>query len=136
MAEPHLFRARVYFEDTDAAGIIYHASFLKFAERARTEMLRDAGFAHADMVADGRAFVVRWMEIDFRKAGRLDQLLEVASEATVLKGARLSLRQCISDVETGAMLALLDVQLACIDMATGRPARVPHAVRALLRGDA
>ncbi len=84
----HRQAIRVYFEDTDAAGIVYYANYLKFAERARTDMLRDFGVSHADMMKrDGLVLVVRRCEIDYLKPARLDDLLTVETEVAKLGGA-------------------------------------------------
>src|SRR5499426_1774526 len=90
----HRQQIRVYFEDTDAAGIVYYANYLKFAERARTDMLRDLGISHADMMKrDGLVLVVRRCEVDYLKPAKLDDLLTVETETVKLGGASVDLRQ-------------------------------------------
>lgn len=124
---PHRFDVRVYWEDTDGSGIVYHASYVRFAERARTELLRTFGFGQADMLSEtGVAFAVRRMTIDFRRPARLDDLLTVETRVTGVAGATVELAQ---DVRHGdAVLVGLTVLLACIRR-DGRPARIPPQIR-------
>ena len=95
-AGPHAWPLRVYYEDTDAAGIVYHASYLRFAERGRTEMLRELGFDHRSLAdAHGVVFAVSRCVIDFRRPARLDDLLEVRTRPLAVGGARLELEQLV-----------------------------------------
>jgi acyl-CoA thioester hydrolase len=125
----HIFPIRVYFEDTDAAGIVYYANYLKFAERARTETMRALGVDHGIMFRDGTYFIVRRCEIDYVRPAHLDDLLEVHSEFAEIGGASLSVRQVVR--RGGAELARLAVKLACVG-SDGRPARIPQSVRAII----
>ncbi len=127
----HRWPIRIYYEDTDAAGIVYYANYLKFAERARSEMLRVAGINQSEMVARyGLAFAVRNCAIDFRAPARLDDLIEVRSRFTELAGATVSVVQAIwRDAEE---LVRLDVRVACL-RENGRPTRVPAALRRALQ---
>ncbi|HEY4164481.1 MAG TPA: tol-pal system-associated acyl-CoA thioesterase [Dongiaceae bacterium] len=134
--QAHPYRLRVYFEDTDAGGMVYYANYLKFAERARTEMLRAAGFNHAEMVAkDGLMLVVRRCAADFHRSARLDDELEVATRVTELSGAAVTLEQVIRRVEAGKaegeILVGLEVSVACITD-KGRPTRLPERLRSLI----
>ncbi len=123
----HRQAIRVYFEDTDAAGIVYYANYLKFAERARTDMLRDLGVSHAEMIKrDGLVLVVRRCEIDYLKPARLDDLLTVETTAEKLGGASVELRQRV--LRAKEVLAELKVLVVCIGQ-DGRPARIPDYVR-------
>ena len=123
----HRLSLRVYWEDTDASGIVYHASYLRFAERARTEMLRAIGFEQNRLLDDtGIAFAVRRIGIDFSGPARLDDLLEVETRVVEMSGASLTMAQDIR--RDGALLTRLDVLLACIDRA-GRAARIPAPIR-------
>lgn len=125
--QTHRQAIRVYFEDTDAAGIVYYANYLKFAERARTDMLRDLGISHAEMMKhDGLMLVVRRCEIDYLKPARLDDLLIIETEATKLGGASVELRQRV--LRGDEVLAELNVLVVCIGK-DGRPARIPDHVR-------
>ena len=127
----HRLPIRVYYEDTDAAGIVYYANYLKFAERARTEMLRFVGINQSEMAKRyGMAFAVRNCAIDFRAPARLDDLIEVRSRFTELVGATVSGVQAIwRDAEE---LARLDVRVACL-RDNGRPTRIPAPLRQALQ---
>jgi acyl-CoA thioester hydrolase len=126
----HRFPVRVYYEDTDAAGIVYYANYLKFAERARTEWLRSAGAGYAATLReDGLAFAVRRCDIDYLRPARLDDLLEVETRLTGAAGATLDLDQVVR--RAGAALVEMRVTLACLN-AAGRPVRLPAALRAAL----
>jgi acyl-CoA thioester hydrolase len=126
----HRQAIRVYFEDTDAAGIVYYANYLKFAERARTDMLRELGISHADMMTrDGLVLVVRRCTIEYLKPARLDDLLVIETDVAKLGGASVDLVQRV--LRGGELLAELKVLAVCIDR-NGRPARLPDYVRAAL----
>ena len=126
----HRQTIRVYFEDTDAAGVVYYANYLKFAERARTDMLRDLGISHAEMMKrDGLVLVVRRCEIDYLKPARLDDLLTVETTVVKLGAASADLRQRV--LRDGDVLAELKVLVVCIGQ-DGRPARIPDYVRGAL----
>ena len=126
----HRQAIRVYFEDTDAAGIVYYANYLKFAERARTDMLRDFGVSHAEMMKrDGLVLVVRRCEIDYRKPAKLDDMLTVETEVGKLGGASVDLMQRV--LRDGEVLAELKVLVVCVGK-DGRPHRIPDYVRAAL----
>jgi acyl-CoA thioester hydrolase len=127
-ATVHRFPVRVYYEDTDAAGIVYYANYLKFAERARSEWLREFTES-ASLKASGLVFVVRRCEIDYLLPARLDDLLEVATRVTGFAGATLDLEQTVR--RDDADLVVMNVTLACLNSA-GRPARLPTALRAAL----
>ena len=126
----HRQTIRVYVEDTDAAGLVYYANYLKFAERARTDMLRDLGISHAEMMKrDGLVLVVRRCEIDYLKPARLDDLLTVETTVAKLGAASADLRQSV--LRDGDVLAELKVLVVCIGQ-DGRPARIPDYVRGAL----
>jgi acyl-CoA thioester hydrolase len=123
----HRQNIRVYFEDTDAAGIVYYANYLKFAERARTDMLRGRGISHADMMTqDGLVLVVRRCTIDYLKPAKLDDMLTVETDVAKLGGASVDLVQRV--LRGGELLVELKVLVVCIDR-NGRPARIPEYVR-------
>jgi acyl-CoA thioester hydrolase len=126
----HCFPVRVYYEDTDAGGIVYYANYLKFAERARTEMLRLAGVNQSEM-ADlyGMAFAVRDCSADFRRPARLDDLIEVRSRFVGLAGATISAAQAIW--RGTEELVRLELRVACVRR-DGRPGRIPASVRRAL----
>ena len=126
----HVLPVRVYYEDTDAAGIAYYANYLKFAERGRTEMLRLAGIQQSEVAQrHGVAFAVRDCKVDYHQPARLDDLVEVRSRLTGLRGASADMAQVIS--RDGAVLARLDLRIACIGPGA-RPARFPAALRTAL----
>ncbi len=90
----HRFTLRVYYEDTDAGGMVYHAAYLRFAERARTEALRAMGVPHAEMLRDcNLMFVVRRIKVDYLRAARLDNSLEVFTQIEQVRAASLVLQQ-------------------------------------------
>ncbi|MGK9167810.1 tol-pal system-associated acyl-CoA thioesterase [Inquilinus limosus] len=127
MTAPHLFSVRVYWEDTDGSGIVYHASYLRFAERARTELLRTAGFEQWSMLAEtGIAFAVRHCAIDYRRSARLDDQLTVETRVTAIGGASLEMSQAIRRGDDEIVTILL--KLACITR-DGRAARMPPRLR-------
>ena len=126
----HRLELRVYYEDTDAGGIVYHANYLKFAERARTEMMRTLGADHGELHRkSGLTFVVRRCLVDYRRPARLDDALEVWTRIVRLGGASLDLRQevCRDD----DLLVVLDVRLALLN-AAHKPARFPSTLIAAL----
>ena len=131
-----IFPLRVYYEDTDAAGIVYYANYLKFIERARTEMMRAAGIEHSAMrEADGVMFIVKRCTLDFRRPARLDDMLEIHTRIVVLKRASLEAEQTV--LKDGETLLYAELRLACINQ-DGAPARFPpdlrSALEALVRG--
>ena len=126
----HVFPVRVYHEDTDAAGIVYYANYLRFAERARTELLRSLGIRHAELMRrDGVGFAVRDCTIDYVRPAHLDDELEVHTRITGLGAATLRATQDIKRAD--AELVRMRVRLACLGR-TGRPVRLPGAVRTAL----
>jgi acyl-CoA thioester hydrolase len=123
----HRLPVRVYYEDTDAGGIVYHTAYLRFAERGRTEYLREVGFDHRNLCQEtGGGFVVRHMEIDYRSAARLDDELIVSTRVTVASGASARIEQNV--MRGSDMLVTVAVQLAFLGD-DGRPKRLPDAVR-------
>ena len=122
----HNLNIRVYYEDTDAGGIVYHASYLRFAERARTELLRDSGFQNSDLLtSEGIIFVVRHMEIDYLKPARLDDLLEISTSIDWMRNSSLFMNQQIT--HDNEYICKLGVTLVTVDR-SGRPVRIPEKV--------
>lgn len=127
----HVLPVRVYFEDTDAGGVVYHASFVRFAERGRTDFLRLLG-TDARQLIDGSdkrepaAFVVRRMQIDFFRPGRMDDLLEVETRVKELGGASVTLIQTIKRGDQRLVEAEVTVVLVSV---SGKPLRLNEAVR-------
>lgn len=125
---PHRFPVRIYYEDTDFSGNVYHAAYLKFFERARTEFLREAGIHHSELAGDGIAFAVRSMSIDFIAPAHIDDMLSVITEPLEASGARMMLRQTI--LREDVLLTKADLTVVSIKT-SGGPARLPVAIRAL-----
>ena len=122
---------RVYYEDTDAGGIVYHGRYLAFAERARTEALREAGVPHYQLVTQfGLIFVVRRVEMDYLRPVRLDAELIVHTGPWALGAATVDVRQTFES--EGRETGRLRVGLACVRMTDGRPARIPPPWREVL----
>lgn len=131
-APAHRFPVRVYFEDTDAGGVVYHAAYLRFAERARTEWLRDLGLPHSQLIAEtGLIFVVRRLAIEYVRPARLDESLIVETRLAGLGRASVTLAQTV--LREDATVASLEVVLACVRLATGRPEAMPEGLRGLIR---
>jgi acyl-CoA thioester hydrolase len=123
---------RVYYEDTDAGGIVYYANYLKFAERARTEALLALGFSQTELRDRlGLLFAVRSATIDYLAPARLEDQLVVTAEVTALGGSRIDMAQEVRRGDT--VLARCRVTLVCIG-ADARPARIPPEVRTALGG--
>ena len=128
----HIFPVRVYYEDTDAAGIVYHANYLRFAERARTELLRDLNIRQRELaIQDGLQFVVRSCEIQYLATAKLDDELTVESRITLVRGASVKAKQLIKS--EGRDLVRIEILIACVNL-MGSPARLPHYVRSALGG--
>src|SRR3954465_11233991 len=124
MSQTHRIEVRVYYEDTDFSGAVYHAAYLHFFERGRTEFLRDEGIHHSELAKAGLAFAVRSMEIDFLKAARIDDLLVVDTAVVELSGARLTLDQSIE--RDDELIARAKVVVVAVK--EGKAARLPRAV--------
>ena len=126
----HVFPLRVFYEDTDAAALVYYANYLKFIERARTEMMRLVGFTHSDLMAEsGLAFIVRRCDIDFIAPARLDDRLEVHTRILDLRGASIEAEQIVK--RDGVDLVRVGLRLGCVTR-EGRPARLPAGLKKAL----
>ena len=126
----HTLPLRVYYEDTDAAGMVYHANYLKFAERGRSEMLRSLGFPHRKLGAEnGVGFAVRRCAIEYLAPARLEDDLTVVTTLTGVGAATLQAKQQIR--RDDQLLADLEIVVACIG-GDGRPRRIPPALRQAL----
>lgn len=125
-----LFPVRIYYEDTDAGGIVYYANYLKFAERARTEYLRHIGAMAQQSVleSDLCGFVVRHLEIDYCLPAKLDDLLTVSCQVKEIKGATVSMHQDIFRGED--VLCSIDVKVVYISLVKKRPMRIPEKIAA------
>lgn len=119
---------RVYFQDTDAGGVTYHASYVNFMERSRTEWLRTFGYSNAGLMQElGMVFVVRSLRLDYLKPALLDDLVAVTSSIKELGRSRVTVSQQI--LRGDELLAEGEVHLVCVDMKTFKPVSVPDVLR-------
>ncbi|UFS71848.1 tol-pal system-associated acyl-CoA thioesterase [Geomonas sp. RF6] len=123
---------RVYYEDTDAGGVVYHANYLRFFERGRTEFLRERGFDVAAMHNAGTIFAIVSMKIDYRSPARLGDLLEIETEIGEVKNSSFIAKQRVLRRDGGTVLCEAEVTLACIGE-TLRAKRLPADVRDMLK---
>ena len=132
MTDYRLF-VRVYFEDTDAGGIVYHARYLAFAERARTETMRAMGASPPQLLDEfGLFFVVHRAAMDYARPARLDDVIEVVTGPWQANAASVWVRQAF--LVRGQRVGALRVRLACVRREDGRPARIPERWRLVLDG--
>lgn len=117
---------RVYYEDTDAGGIVYHANYLKYMERARTEWVRSLGINQQDLLEQSIGFVVIDMSIRFTRSAKLDDLLEVGCEVIKIKRASLLFEQHI--IKQGQVLVSATVKVACVNTSTNKPIAIPPSL--------
>lgn len=116
---------RVYYEDTDAGGVVFYANYLKFFERARTEMLRSLGFEQDQMIAEQKLiFVVRSVQIDYLKPARFNESIDVTAEVILIKKVSLNFKQVITRGED--LLCKGNVRIACLDAETLKPKSIPE----------
>jgi len=133
----HHMPVRVYYEDTDFSGVVYHASYLRFMERGRTNYLRLLGAGHRTLFeetekeAPGFAFVVRSMSIEFLKPARMDDVLEVVTQPEEVKGASITLRQTVRrEGDT-----IIEAQVRVAFVSAGRAKPIPKALRDAMKAD-
>jgi len=133
----HFFAVRVYYEDTDFTGIVYHANYLRYMERGRTNYLRLLGADHralfeaAEQEAPGFAFVVRSMTLDFLKPARMDDILDIVTEPEKVKGASITLRQKVMRGEE----LLVDASVRVAFISGGRARPIPKPLRVAVKAD-
>ncbi len=127
----HALPVRVYYEDTDAGGIVYHASHVRFFERGRTEFLRSLGVNQIDLANDGPGllFAVRRMEVDYLKAARLDDLLTVTTSVCDFGGARMTMKQVLTNGDETVATAVVTIVGITRE---GRARRIPDELRLLV----
>ncbi|MDV3240265.1 MAG: tol-pal system-associated acyl-CoA thioesterase [Methylocaldum sp.] len=126
---------RVYYEDTDAGGVVYHASYLRFFERARTEFLRSLGFEQDDLrTRHGILFAVRSMQIDYVKAARFNEMLWVSAEVEQLKSASLTFKQ-LAVRQDNELVCEARVRVVCLVAETFRPTAIPDFLLQRLKND-
>lgn len=120
---------RVYWEDTDAGGVVYHSNYLRFLERARSEWLRAAGIGQQQLQHEaGIVFVVHRMDLRFRRPARLDDLLTATVAPIDVRGARFSVSQRLLREPDRELLVEAEVHIACLDAASFRPRPIPDAI--------
>ena len=128
MCEPFYWPARVYWEDTDAGGVVYYANYLRFMERARTEYLRQAGVEQDDLRADqGVIFVVVSADISYRSPARFNDALEISVDLTEVKNASMTFSQEVS--RSGELLCRAIVRVGCVSADTFKPSRLPRGLK-------
>lgn len=120
------FPIRVYYENTDAGGVVYHAQYLNFFERARTECLRALAFSQQTLLEQNLAFVVKKLEIDYKQPARLDDLLSVETKLSEIKKASMTFEQHLWRDEI--CLCSAKVIVASVDLAKMKPIAIPHAI--------
>ena len=132
--QPHRLPVRVYYEDTDFSGVVYHANYLRFLERGRTELLRSAGVDQSILHAEpgGIIFAVRRMSLEYVRPARMDDLLTIETGTSEIRGASLRMSQRILRED----IVLLTAEVHVAVLAGGKPARLPDEIRRLLQGDA
>jgi len=119
---------RVYFQDTDAGGVVYHANYLNFMERSRTEWLRTFGYSNAGMMKElGVVFVVRSLKLEYLKPALLDDLVQVTSQIKEIGRSRLNIHQTV--LRGDEVLVEGEVHLVCVDVKTFKPVSVPEVLR-------
>ena len=118
---------RVYIEDTDAGGIVYYVNYLKYLERARTELMRTFGLERAAVSDAGWNFVVSDMSLSYKEPARLDDQLHATAVISAVGGATINFHQTVRRDDT--VLVAGDIQIACVDRGTGRPTRLDAALR-------
>jgi acyl-CoA thioester hydrolase len=124
---PFYWSVRIYWEDTDAGGVVYHANYLRFMERARSEWLRAGGVDQSQLKADtGLAFMVRDMQLDFLKSARLDDELTVSVSVKERRSASILFGQDIVRSADGQLLLRAQLRVACVDTRSMRPAQIPN----------
>ena len=124
----HQFKLRVYYEDTDAGGIVYHSNYLNFAERARTEMIRAFGVTNGHLRSNHNVLVVvRHIEIDYSASAYLEDELTVVSTVEAIGNTSFTLKQIV--MRDGLACATIIVKLVCINTDSGRPVRIPEILK-------
>ncbi|TWI58604.1 4-hydroxybenzoyl-CoA thioesterase [Pseudomonas duriflava] len=132
---PFSLRCRVYYEDTDAGGVVFYVNYLKFMERARTERLRTLGFVQSRLAEENILFVVHSSEARYYAPARLDDELEVTAQVVELKRASLRFCQQVRRRQDDALLCEGYVTVACVRADNFRPRAIPEAMRTAFAGD-
>ena len=133
-AQPYSHRCRVYYEDTDAGGIVYYVNYLKFMERARTERLRSLGFAQSQLAGEDLLFVVHSSQARYHAPARLDDELLVSAEVVEIKRASLRFEQQVRRAGDAVLLCEGQFVVACVRAESLKPRPIPEALRAAFAG--
>ena len=129
-----IWPVRVYYEDTDAGGVVYYANYLRFFERARTEMLRAMGYEQDELIVnEGIIFAVRSVQADYLNPARFNELLEVSAEVILAKKVTLTFEQLITRGDD--VLCKSIIRIACLDAETMRPKAIPENLLELLTNE-
>lgn len=132
-SEPFVWPVRVYFEDTDAGGVVYHSNYINFFERARTELMRAYGLSMTELKQEHNLiWVVLDMNVRFRQAAKLDDELLVTAEVTWIKGVRQGFRQQMTRKEDGVLIATAELSAVMLHADSLKPARMPAWIKAEL----
>ncbi|MBI0037190.1 tol-pal system-associated acyl-CoA thioesterase [Gilliamella sp. W8145] len=121
------WNARVYYEDTDAGGVVYHARYLAFFERARTEMLRQLDISQQKLLQEGIAFVVKKMDISYDFPARLDDMLSISTKIEQIRKASIIFKQTILN-QNKQIISSADVVIACVNMTKMKPCALPKSL--------
>ena len=121
------WNARVYYEDTDAGGVVYHARYLAFYERARTEMLRQLNISQQTLLQEGIAFVVKKMDISYDFPARLDDMLTISTQVEQIRKASIIFKQTILN-QNKQIISSADVVIACVNMTKMKPCALPKSL--------
>jgi acyl-CoA thioester hydrolase len=128
---PFVWKVRVYWEDTDAGGVVYHSRYLNFFERARTEWLRASGIHQARLAEEENVlFAIRHMDIDFQQAARLDDELDVTVHTVDARGVRMTFRQDMTRCSDQQTVATAKLTAVCLKADSFKPTRMPKWIRA------
>lgn len=132
----HHLQVRVYYEDTDAAGVVYYANYLRFAERGRMEFLRPFGYSHQTVREENNLFLaIRHVDIDYLSPARLDDLVDLATEVTDCTNSTLTMRQVFSRNEPEGQKILVEMKVVVVAVgANGRAVRLPPQLRQIFKG--
>lgn len=125
----HIMHFHIYYQDTDAGGIVYHSNYLNYAERARSELLFDMGLSNTQLINQGVAFVLRRVTLDYQRPARLDDLLTVETVVSEIKNASMEMEQTF--LRGDETLVVVRLQLAFVNPQTLRPIRMPEEIKAL-----
>lgn len=128
----HDLPVRVYYEDTDACGIVFYANYLKFAERGRTEYLRDLGYENSKVGTEhGVMFVVRKLNASYEASAYLDDVLSMQTSVISIKNTSFVMKQTL--FRDGQQIFDMDVTLVCVDTEQGKPSRLPESLKTLMQ---